>query len=59
MSPMEPVSLNAGDVTATKTVRMEAMRKIVRAPKGCVTPRPSLPAKIQVVNTLVNSEPQK
>lgn len=47
---MEPASLNAGDVMETRTVRMEVMRKTVRAPKGCVTLRPSLPAKIQVIH---------
>lgn len=49
MSQMEPASQNAGDVTATRTVRMAAMRKIARAPKECATPRPSLPARIQVL----------
>lgn len=48
MSQMEPAFQNAGGVMETRTVKMGATRRTVKAPDGCVTPRPSSPAKTQV-----------
>lgn len=50
-SPTGPASRNAGDATETRTARTGATRKTARAPRGCATPRPNLPAKTQVGNT--------
>jgi len=59
VSQTEPASLNVGDVMETKTARTGVMRKTARAPKGCVTPKPSLPAKIQVLNIRNKKIPQQ
>lgn len=48
MSQMEPAFQNAGGVMETRTVKMGATRRTVKAPDGCATPRPSSPAKTQV-----------
>lgn len=49
---MELASQSDGGVMGTKTVRMGVMRGCARAPRGCVTPRPSSPVKTQVMTSL-------
>lgn len=46
--PMARVYLSAGAVMETKIVRTAAMRAIVKASRGRVTPKPSSLAKAQV-----------